>query len=191
MQSSDYQPWYRRVVRWNYARRVEVWELNNRVVREAGGPHCLWVGMNSGNLLQQCQSFRDYTALCERSELVFLDSQTREVASGFQGNGECQQIRQFVKNGGGLVATSESSLFDEEGSRRADFALADLFGAPATGESAGSTAPISLNTDVHTQHSYLRIHPSVRGRSCEPLMGTEPQSTGERHPTLAKFAETD
>ncbi|MFH0910095.1 MAG: alpha-amylase family protein [Planctomycetota bacterium] len=42
---------------------------------------------------------------------------------------QCAAIRSFVKAGGGLLATFESSLYDEEGKRRKDFALADVFGA--------------------------------------------------------------
>jgi len=41
----------------------------------------------------------------------------------------CAAIRRFVANGGGLLATHESSLYDDFGDKRKDFALADLFGA--------------------------------------------------------------
>jgi len=38
-------------------------------------------------------------------------------------------IAEFVRQGGGLVATGQTSLRDEEGDERANFGLADLFGA--------------------------------------------------------------
>lgn len=38
-------------------------------------------------------------------------------------------IRRFVDQGGGLVASHETSLYDDQFRRRADFALSDLFGA--------------------------------------------------------------
>ena len=38
-------------------------------------------------------------------------------------------VRRFVTNGGGLLATGESSLFNEWGEPRLDFALGDFFGA--------------------------------------------------------------
>ena len=40
-----------------------------------------------------------------------------------------EQLRTFVRTGGSMVATFETSLYDEEGRRRQDFALNDLFGA--------------------------------------------------------------
>ncbi|MSR55981.1 MAG: hypothetical protein EXS09_22320 [Gemmataceae bacterium] len=38
-------------------------------------------------------------------------------------------VRRFVKNGGGLIATFETSLYDQNYQRRADFALGDIFQA--------------------------------------------------------------
>ncbi len=85
-------PLYRQWIQWNYARRIEIWDLNNRVTREAGGPHCLWIGMNSGSLPYQGLRFRDYRAICERSELFLLDDQMRNDVSGFQHNGEIGKL---------------------------------------------------------------------------------------------------
>ena len=85
-------PAYREWIKWNYQRRLDVWDLNNRVAKESGGPNCLWIGMNSGSLLQQSQRFRDYKGICERSEMILLDSQTRLSPSGFQSNGDIGKL---------------------------------------------------------------------------------------------------
>lgn len=58
---------------------------------------------------------------------------------------QCEAIRTYVREGGGLVATCETSLFDELGRPRPDFALADLFGVSYRGHSTepkvGTAAP--------------------------------------------------
>ena len=45
-----------------------------------------------------------------------------------------QRLREYVSAGGGLVATGESSLYDQGGQKRPDFALADVFGAKYTSD---------------------------------------------------------
>ncbi len=68
---------------------------------------------------------------------------------------QCGQLRDFVERGGGIVATHETSLYDEMGVRRKDFGLADLFGAAYDGA-----------VDARMQNSYLTIaakHPLVAG----------------------------
>jgi hypothetical protein len=71
-------PVYREWIQWSYARRLDVWDLNNRVTRAAAGPACIWIGMNSGSISSQCQSFRGYKAICERAEIIMLDHQSRQ-----------------------------------------------------------------------------------------------------------------
>ncbi len=51
-------------------------------------------------------------------------------------NQQCGAIRGFVKEGGTLIATHETSLLDELGRRRPNFALADLFGLDYCGPAA-------------------------------------------------------
>jgi hypothetical protein len=83
---------YREWIRWNYDRRLEIWDLNNRTTRSAGGPDCIWAGMNSGSVSSQCQSFRDYKEICRRADIVMLDHQARSDATGFQNNGEAGKL---------------------------------------------------------------------------------------------------
>ncbi len=41
---------------------------------------------------------------------------------------ECDALRTYVANGGALIATGATSLYDDQGTRLPNFALADLFG---------------------------------------------------------------
>ena len=81
-------PNYRQWILWNYDRRTELWEFNNRVTRAAGGPDCIWSGMNSGSVSTQAASFRDLKEICSRANIVMLDHQRRDDATGFQQNGD-------------------------------------------------------------------------------------------------------
>lgn len=47
---------------------------------------------------------------------------------------QCQSLRDFVANGGAIVATGETSLYDETGTERKNFGLADLFGCDYAGQ---------------------------------------------------------
>jgi hypothetical protein len=66
---------------------------------------------------------------------------------------QCDQLRAFVAGGGSLIATHETSLYDESGTRRKNFALADLFGVDWMGKSEGPM-----------QNSYIRLeHEAMPG----------------------------
>jgi hypothetical protein len=91
---------------------------------------------------------------------------------------QCQAVRRFVSGGGGLIATGETSLFDESGVRRPDFALSDLFGAHASEEYRGNLVPPTQDWEEYSQHSYLRI-------------GNGPEASNRRHPVFHGFDETD
>jgi hypothetical protein len=64
-------------------------------------------------------------------------------------NAQCEAIRKFVANGGGLVASLDASLCDEFGDPRKDFALADVFGANHRGVPASDSAPKPEDLDVN------------------------------------------
>ncbi len=59
---------------------------------------------------------------------------------------QCEQLRKFTENGGSILATFETSLYDEVGRRRKDFGLADLFGVT-----------YDNNVEGPMQNSYLRL----------------------------------
>jgi hypothetical protein len=67
---------------------------------------------------------------------------------------QCRQIEQFVQRGGGLVATHETSLYNEWGERRKDFGLAKLFGAKFEGK-----------VEARMQNAYINVqgpHPLLK-----------------------------
>lgn len=55
--------------------------------------------------------------------------------AGILTNRQMEIIREYVKNGGGLVATYESSLYNPDGSKRDNYGLSDVFGCSYEGES--------------------------------------------------------
>lgn len=77
---------------------------------------------------------------------------------------ETATLEQYVREGGCLIATYETSLFDEEGKRRDDYALSQVFGCRITGRKIGplaGTAP-----DGKRIMSYMHIrdnHPLLQG----------------------------
>jgi hypothetical protein len=67
---------------------------------------------------------------------------------------QCDQLRTFVKNGGSLIATHETSLYDQLGVPRKNFALADLFAVDFTGR---PPSPM-LNSYLRLEHEALPHH---------------------------------
>ena len=57
--------------------------------------------------------------------------------AAYLGDAQCGAIRQYVKSGGSLLATFETSRYTEWGDLRSDFQLADVFGAHVAGEVIG------------------------------------------------------
>jgi len=61
-------------------------------------------------------------------------------------DGECEAIRQYVRSGGSLLATFETSRYSEWGDARQDLGLADVLGVSMSGEVVGPHS-----------NSYMRI----------------------------------
>ncbi len=345
---------YREWIKWNYARRLEIWDLNNQTTKKAGGETCIWSGMNSGSLSWQAESFRDYKEICKRADIIMLDSQARSDAGGFQQNADAGKlihsvlgwnklipdsmamyqagrptfrvsakpvdearmwmiegiaggiqpwwhivgashedrriyhtpgpvfrwhkaneeflidrkpvatvgvvwsqlntdfygrdnadtmidqpwrgmvqsliraripyipvhadyidrdtagisllilpalgvmtedqmnaVKRFVRNGGNLIATGESSLYDEWGDKRPDYGLGDLYGAHTIHKSPSEPGDQLIKRVSNTYHTYLRLTPELRKNTDGPAGTNEPDPTGERHPVFRGFDETD
>jgi hypothetical protein len=64
---------------------------------------------------------------------------------------QCQQIRSYLEAGGSIIATYETSRYDEWGAPREDFGLADVFGAHFEGiEPRMQNSYLSVNADPET-----------------------------------------
>ena len=60
---------------------------------------------------------------------------------------DCEALRSYVRNGGGLVATGHTSLFDEWGEPRDEFGLADVLGVTLARHVADRRELIEADTD--------------------------------------------
>ncbi len=74
---------------------------------------------------------------------------------------QCEQLRRFVKKGGSLVATYETSLYDEEGKPRSNFGLSDMFGVSYDKEVEGPMRNSYLRLKADTQTK--QFHPVLKG----------------------------
>ena len=72
---------------------------------------------------------------------------------------QCQKLSEYVTRGGSIVATHETSLYDEWGKRRNDFGLAALFGVSYDGK-----------VDAQVHNSYLNVEKDPRDGSYHPLV---------------------
>ena len=70
------------------------------------------------------QTLKKYSALLLPNTALLSDEQ-------------CRQLTAYAESGGSLLATFETSLYDEQGKPRNDFALADLFGISRAGNVQG------------------------------------------------------
>ena len=121
-----------------------------------------------GNAKAEASQFGIYQALVEGRipfELVYEQLLDQKSLDRFKllilpdiaalSDAQCDQIRQFVSRGGSLLATFESSLYDETGKQRNDFGLADLLGVTYAGKTVGPIKNSYINFERDTKHEIL------------------------------------
>jgi hypothetical protein len=67
---------------------------------------------------------------------------------------QCAQLGEFVNAGGSLLATFETSMYDEHNKRRADFGLADVLGVHVAGPVVGTNGNACYSR-IERQHAIL------------------------------------
>jgi hypothetical protein len=77
---------------------------------------------------------------------------------------QCDQIRKYAASGGSIIATHETSLYDEWGVRRSEFGLADLFGVSYK---SGPEGPMH-NAYLGLDHGSAGPHPLLKGLETAP-----------------------
>jgi hypothetical protein len=123
--------------------------------------------------------YRGFTQALLRARIPYVPVHTADIASteglavlvlpnvGALSDAECEAIRQFAARGGSVVASGATSLYNEWGDARPDFALSGLFGVHAPSAEFGRRIP-------QQGHTYLRLPPAA-----------------ERNAVLRGFDETD
>jgi hypothetical protein len=73
---------------------------------------------------------------------------------------QCEQLREYVRAGGSLMASFETSLYDENLKQRDDFGLAELMGVSKAGATVGTNGnPYSAR--IETKHEVLKSFEST------------------------------
>jgi hypothetical protein len=71
--------------------------------------------------------------------------------AAFLSDEQCEQIRTYAESGGSILATFETSLYNEWGDRRARPGLGDLFGVDVTGETIGPYGNSYMRIEQRTE----------------------------------------
>jgi hypothetical protein len=77
---------------------------------------------------------------------------------------QCKQLVEYVRGGGNLIATHETSLYDEWGVKRSDFGLANVFGVSYK---RGPEGPMH-NAYLRLEHESAGKHPLLKGLESAP-----------------------
>ena len=149
-----------------------------------------WDGMTKALLRARIPYLAVHADHIERDAAKFSVLILPNLAS--MSEAQISAVKRFVEKGGSLIATGDTSLFDEWGDKKDDFALSDIFGAHKIKgnepEDISKIPKLAWNTGYHT---YLRLTPELRSQVDGPKAGNEPSVVGNRHAILKGFEKTD
>ena len=120
--------------------------------------------------------YSDLVAQSRPLDLCFIEAMTPERLEQYQviiladarlmTPREINMIREWVKNGGTLIASAETSLYDEWGRKQKDFALADMFGvhyeATLTGASSFIWDKLCVKYDEKQDYTKVAVSPGTQ-----------------------------
>ncbi len=149
-----------------------------------------------GNLWRSVEGVNDlHNAAHLLTDVIFDDSLTAEGLAPYPvvflsnvaclSEAQCEVLRGYVRDGGTLVATMETSLYDEWGNKRANFGLADLFQADyqqTDGSATQILVPQTPELKQHFDRFVCFVGPATRVRraatgSAQALFTRSPRTT--------------
>jgi len=119
----------------------------------------------------------DDTEDLDRFKTIFINN------APYLSEAECVRLRNFVKTGGTLIATGQTSLYSPQGTATGNFALADVFGVNFTGSMSDS---ISYLHDEATGEKYVATAacPLVKASTADSLAKITSPMYPPFHPEL-------
>ena len=91
--------------------------------------------------------------------------------------GEVAALKAYVSGGGGLVATFETSLYDQTGTKQKDFQLADVFGISYQGRALTLNTCLKITGDHPVTAGVGKVMPlasqNILQLQVKPLPGAE------------------
>ncbi|MDD5598337.1 MAG: beta-galactosidase trimerization domain-containing protein [Victivallaceae bacterium] len=101
---------------------------------------------------------------------------------------EAGKIRDYVRNGGNVIISHETSLFDEKGNKRGNFALSDLLGLNYVGTLSLINPSVEIPADIAAQCAVSASEPWILPHKA-PAVLTE--TIGLRGESLADIGISD
>lgn len=176
-------PWCGLVV----SEKTELWYGRDRIVdRYIKGVYGAWQALAERHLPVRLVTDRDLELGRVPDCRVLLLPNAAAMSEA-----EAETLRAFVRAGGGLVATYETSLYDEHGRRRDAFALADLFRGRPVGRFDNSIAYAGAAPEQRTANIWF---PAEHRWSADPELRETMTLTavweppGRVHPSIVLHA---
>ncbi|AXB80140.1 alpha-amylase family protein [Novosphingobium sp. P6W] len=146
---------------------VVVSPLNNRAYRAPAGTDPMDALQGIYKVLVEARTPFDFVLDGHLSEDVLARYDVLVLPNiALMSDATAGALRAYAKQGGSILATFETGVYDEAGQERADFALSDVFGVHKTGSREGYGYVASDGTPVAGAVSMQRIerpHPIVNG----------------------------